>query len=108
MKSPVELNGLLLKLFYVTWFDERRQWRRHWKVVNEIASSKEIRIKNNTQEWFDREIAELIHAQEKLFLKFKKSKLHNDEKITKKFSIKFKILLGKRKESSMKLILDKK
>ena len=29
-------------------------------VVNEIAPSKEIRIKNNTQEWFHREIAELI------------------------------------------------
>ena len=26
------------------------------KVVNEIAPSKEIRIKNNMQEWFDREI----------------------------------------------------
>ena len=39
------------------------------KVVNEIAPSKEIRIKNNSQEWFDREIAELIHAREKLFLK---------------------------------------
>ena len=41
------------------------------KVVNEIAPSKKIKIKNNTQEWFDREIAELIHAHEKLFLKFK-------------------------------------
>ena len=37
------------------------------KIVNEIAPSKEIRIKNNTQEWFDREINELIHAREKLF-----------------------------------------
>ena len=49
------------------------------KFVNKIAPSKEIRIKNNTQEWFDREIAELIHAREKLFLKFRKSKLHIDE-----------------------------
>ena len=30
------------------------------------------------------------------------------KKITKKLSIKFKILLGRRKDSSMKLILDKK
>ena len=29
------------------------------KVVNKIAPSKEIRIKNNIQEWFDRENAEL-------------------------------------------------
>ena len=38
------------------------------KVVNEITPSKDIRIKNNMQEWFDREITELIHAREKLFL----------------------------------------
>ena len=54
------------------------------KVVNKIAPSKEIRIKNNTQEWFDREIAELTHAREKLFLKFRKSKLHIDEENYKK------------------------
>ena len=36
------------------------------------------------QEWFDREIAELKHACEKLFLKFKKSKLHIDEENYKK------------------------
>ena len=65
------------------------------KVVNEIAPSKEIRTKNNTQEWFDREIDELIHVGEKLFLKFKNSKLHIDEENYKKVS-------------SMKLILDKK
>ena len=39
------------------------------KVVNEIAPSKEIRIKNNLKERFYREIVELIHAREKLFLK---------------------------------------
>ena len=54
------------------------------KIVIEMAPSKEIRIKNNTLEWFDREIAELIHALEKLFLKFKKSKLHIDEENYKK------------------------
>ena len=49
------------------------------KVINEIAPSKETRIKNNNQDWFDREVADLIHVLEKLFLKFKKSKLHIDE-----------------------------
>ena len=38
------------------------------KVINPIASCKETRIKNNTQNWFDKEIAELTHA------KFKKIK----------------------------------
>ena len=27
MKSPVDLNSLLLIFFYVTWFDETRHWR---------------------------------------------------------------------------------
>ena len=37
------------------------------KVVNEIAPSKDIIIKNNTQKWLDRDIAELIHARKKIF-----------------------------------------
>ena len=75
------------------------------KVVNKGAPNKEIRIKNNTKEWFDREIAELIHTRQKLFKKFKSFTLR--KKITKKLSIKFKIILAKRKESSMKLISTK-
>ena len=51
------------------------------KVINEIAPSKEIRMKNNNQDWFDREVADFIQVREKLFLKFKKSKLHIDEEI---------------------------
>ena len=39
---------------------------------------KEIRIKNNTQEWFDNEIAEAIKIREKYFKKFKKSNLQID------------------------------
>ena len=50
------------------------------KVVNGIAPSKEIKI-DNTQEWFDREFSELIYVREKLFLRFKKSKLHIDKQI---------------------------
>ena len=53
------------------------------KVINEIALGKEIRIKNNNQDWFYREVADLIHVREKLFLKFKKLKLHIDEEIYK-------------------------
>ena len=67
------------------------------KVVNEIAPSKEIRIKTNTQEWFDREIAELIYAREKLFLKFKKSKLHIDEENYKKVKYQVQNLIRKKK-----------
>ena len=34
------------------------------KVINEIPPSKEIRIKSNIQDWFDREVANLIHVWE--------------------------------------------
>ena len=44
------------------------------KVINEIVRTKEIKMKNNTQDWFDREVGDLIQAREKLFLRFKKSK----------------------------------
>ena len=66
------------------------------KVVNEIAPSKDIRIKNNTQDWFDREIAELIHACEKLFLKFKKSTFHIDEENQKKVKYQVQNLIRKK------------
>ena len=63
--------------------------------VNEIARSKEIRITNDMQEWFDREISELIHACEKIFLKFKKSKLHIDEENYQKVKYQFQNLVRK-------------
>ena len=66
------------------------------KVVNKIAPSKEIRI-NNMQEQFDREIAELIHAREKLLLKFKKSNLHIDEKNYKKVKYQVQNLIRQKK-----------
>ena len=81
------------------------------KVVNEIAPSKEIRIKNNTQEWFYREIAELIHARKKLFLKFKKSKLHIDEENYKKIKYQVQNLIRKKKrefyETNLRLKINK-
>ena len=43
------------------------------KVIDEIDPSKEIRIKNNIQDRFDREVPDLIHVRKKLFLNFKKS-----------------------------------
>ena len=46
------------------------------KVDNKIATSKDIKIENNTQEQVYRKIGELIHALKKLFLKFKKSNFH--------------------------------
>ena len=44
-----------------------------------MAPTKTIRVRNNTNEWFDGKIAEKIAAQDKLLRKFKKSKLRLDE-----------------------------
>ena len=64
------------------------------KIINETVPSKEI-TKNNNQDWFDREAADLIHGWEQLLLKFKKLKLHIDEEIYKKLGTKFKTLFKK-------------
>ena len=69
------------------------------KVINEIASSKQIRIKNNNRDWFDREVADLFHVREKLFLKFKKSKLNIGEEIYKKMRNQVQNLIKKKKRS---------
>ena len=48
-------------------------------VVKKVAPTKTIGVKNNTNEWFDGEIAEKIAARDKLFRKFQKSNLSVDE-----------------------------
>ena len=67
------------------------------KNVNEIVPSKEIRIKNKTHEWFDREISEFIHALEKFLVKLKKSKLRIDEENYKKVKYQVQNLIRKKK-----------
>ena len=49
------------------------------------------------QEWFDREIVELIHARAKLLLKFKKSKLHIDEENYKNVKYQVQNLIWRKK-----------
>ena len=50
-------------------------------VIAKVAPIKERRVKQNSQEWFDGEIADEIKNRDKLFKKFKKSKLHIDKDI---------------------------
>ena len=53
------------------------------EVVNNIASLKTARIKNTSKEWFDREITEKLSIRDKLFKKFKSSRLNIDWEIYK-------------------------
>ena len=50
-------------------------------VIDKVAPLKERRVKQNSHEWFDGEIADEIKNRDKLFRKFKKSKLQIDKDI---------------------------
>ena len=51
--------------------------------MNNCALYKTIRVKNQSNKWFDGELAEQISNRNKLFKKFKKGKLHINELIYK-------------------------
>ena len=50
-------------------------------VIDKVTPLKEGRVKQNSQEWFDGEIADIIKNRDKLYKKFKKSKLQIDKDI---------------------------
>ena len=47
-------------------------------IIDEIAPLKEMRIRNNIQEWMDEEVLEEIRIRDKLLSKFKRTKSHID------------------------------
>ena len=63
-----------------------------------MAPMKQAKIKNNTQEWFDEEVADKINIREKYFKKFKKSKLHVDEDIFKESQKDVRNIIKKKKK----------
>ena len=68
-------------------------------VVNKIAPFKDLRIKHNTQDWFDDEVAEAIKLREKRLKIFKSTKLHIDEELYKESKyVAVKLLENKKKK----------
>ena len=53
-------------------------------VIDKLASFKTKRVKGNSQEWFDSEVLESIALRDKLFKKFKRSKLNLEKEIYNK------------------------
>ena len=49
-----------------------------------IAPCKIKKFKANIQKWFDEEFSENINTKDKLFQRFKKSRLHIDKELYKK------------------------
>ena len=68
------------------------------QVINNLAPYKTIRVKNQSSEWIDGELAEQISNRDKLFKKFKKSKLHIDELIQKEAKTTVQRLIKEKKK----------
>ena len=68
-------------------------------TIDSVAPIKELRIKSNTQGWFDNEIADAIKIRDNYFKKFKKSNLHIDYDfyIEVKYNVK-KLIKQRKKE----------
>ena len=45
-------------------------------VIDKVTPMKERRVKQNSQEWFNADIADEIKSPDRLFKKFKKTKLY--------------------------------
>ncbi|MFM1566744.1 MAG: RNA-directed DNA polymerase, partial [SAR86 cluster bacterium] len=76
------------------------------EVIDKMAPTKMVRIKGNTQEWFDDEIHNAIKIRDKCFSTFKKSK-KNDDKVTYKRAQNYvQCLIKKRKKQFVKGKLD--
>ena len=71
------------------------------QVINNLAPYKTIRVKNQSSEWIDGELAEQISNRDKLFKKFKKSKLYIDELICKEAKNTVQHLIKERKKKCL-------
>ena len=76
--------------------------RKVTNTLDNIAPIKELRVKNNTQDWFDNEVNEAIKIRDKMFKKFKKSNLHIDYDIYLEAKHNVKNLVKQKKASFIK------
>ena len=67
-------------------------------VIDSIASNKQSKIKNNTQEWFDKEIADKIAIREKHFKTFKRTRVQIHHNIFKTSQNEVKKIIKQKKK----------
>ena len=67
-------------------------------VIDDIAPKKHSKIKNTTQEWFDKEIADKIAIREKHFKTFKRTRLQIHQNIFKASQNEVKKLIKQKKK----------
>ena len=70
--------------------------------MDKVAHMKERRVKQNSQEWFDEEIADEIKNRNRLFKKSKKSKLHIEKDIYNAARYKLQKMVINKKEHFLK------
>ena len=77
-------------------------------VIDEITPCKTKRVKDNSKEWFDSVVSEGIYNKDKLFKKFKKSRLSLEQENYKKgrYEVK-KLIAEKKRETTLKQNLPK-
>ena len=71
-------------------------------VMDKVAHMKERRVKQNSQKWFDEEIADEIKNRDRLFKKSKKSKLHIEKDIYNAARYKLQKMVINKKEHFLK------
>ena len=74
-------------------------------VIDKIAPYRNKWIKRNPQKWFDSEVLEKLNARDKLFNKFKKSRLNIDKELYKKAKYDASKLITTKKQAFFKQTL---
>ena len=77
-------------------------------TTDNVAPIKEIKIKNNTQEWFDNEVAEAIKTREKYVKTLKKSNLPIDYNLHIEAKYNAQKLIKQKKRKSFSQVCFKK
>ena len=72
------------------------------KVIDKVAPVKNKRIKRNSQEWFGSEISEKLIIRDKIFKKYKKTRLQVDKEIYKRARYSLQNLIAKKKKNFLK------
>ena len=75
-KALVEINFPEYKTFDNVHYAYSNFIQKLTDVIDKVALVKSKRIKRNPQEWFDSEISEKLIIRDKLFKKYKKTRLH--------------------------------
>ena len=70
------------------------------EVIDKVVPVKSKRIKRSSQEWFDSEISEKLIVRDKLFKKYKKTRLHVDKEIYKRARYSVQNIIAKKKINS--------